>query len=239
MTRTGKIARLPRHLRESLNIQLADGKPAKQILAWLNELDTVKNLMEIEFNSRPISEQNLSEWKNGGYQDWLRHQEAMDWMQARREEAGELTEDGDALPLSEEIAPMVALALGKLLHGLATNPDNQPEKHQQIVHLGRELNNLRKQDHEGVKLRILLAEQARKKKSRERSAESDGVSDRISMLWKALLKEQQIRDLLKAFPEEKHAELRDFIRANPYDHLTSSDAGEEEDDSPGDTPEPE
>ena len=32
-------------------------------------------------------------------------------------------------------------------------------------------------------------------------AESDGVSDRIRMLWKALLKEQQIRDILKAFPE--------------------------------------
>ncbi len=35
-TRTGKIARLPRDLREQVNRRLQDGEPAEPLLAWLN-----------------------------------------------------------------------------------------------------------------------------------------------------------------------------------------------------------
>jgi hypothetical protein len=38
MTRTGKIARLPREIRDQLNRRLSDGEPGSQLVIWLNSL---------------------------------------------------------------------------------------------------------------------------------------------------------------------------------------------------------
>lgn len=38
MTRTGKIAWLPRTIREQLNRRLEDGEPGSDLVAWLNAL---------------------------------------------------------------------------------------------------------------------------------------------------------------------------------------------------------
>ena len=70
-SRIGKIARLPYSIREQLNLKLHDGISAKSILPWLNSLPEVKAVLAADFDNRPISKQNLSEWKHGGHRDWL------------------------------------------------------------------------------------------------------------------------------------------------------------------------
>lgn len=75
MARTGKIARLSHHLRSQLNSRLDHGDQAKQILPWLNSLPEVKLLLHARFNGRPITEQNLSDWRLGGYEEWLARRE--------------------------------------------------------------------------------------------------------------------------------------------------------------------
>ncbi len=57
-------------------------------MKWLNELPPVKEVLREEFNGRPISEQNLSQWREGGYLDWVRHQgtqEQIRWVVERSE----------------------------------------------------------------------------------------------------------------------------------------------------------
>ena len=76
MTRKGKIARLPSDLRHQLNSRLDDGEPGKDLVAWLNGLDQVQQVLASEFGGRPVSEQNLSEWKQGGFLDWQQAQES-------------------------------------------------------------------------------------------------------------------------------------------------------------------
>ena len=76
MSRTGKIARLPRSIRDELNQRLTDGEAGPQLVTWLNGRPAVQEAMEEHFNSRPVTEQNLSEWRQGGYEDWLRQEEA-------------------------------------------------------------------------------------------------------------------------------------------------------------------
>jgi len=73
MTRIGKIARLPHKIRDELNSRLLDGHRAKDLVPWLNSLDETKRLIDFAFNGNPISEQNVSDWRQGGYQDWLRN----------------------------------------------------------------------------------------------------------------------------------------------------------------------
>ena len=72
---TGKIARLPREIREQLNQRLEDGEPGNRLVAWLNELPEVKALLAAEFGGAAIKEQNLSNWKQGGFRDWRMRRE--------------------------------------------------------------------------------------------------------------------------------------------------------------------
>jgi hypothetical protein len=74
-TRHGKIARLPLTLREELNCRMQNGQLSPALLPWLNQLPEVQSLLAQSFAGRPISRQNLSEWRLGGYRDWLKLQE--------------------------------------------------------------------------------------------------------------------------------------------------------------------
>src|SRR5580704_6402933 len=73
--RRGKIARLPRSIRDQLNVRLDDGQDAEQILPWLNILPEVQKTLAKHFNGAPVSAQNLSGWRQGGFQEWLLHRQ--------------------------------------------------------------------------------------------------------------------------------------------------------------------
>lgn len=77
MGNIGKIGRLPVAIREELNRRLQDNRPGDELLEWLNALPEMKSTLAKEFDGQPISQQNLSNWKCGGYRRWEREQEAV------------------------------------------------------------------------------------------------------------------------------------------------------------------
>src|SRR5712691_10327672 len=93
MTRNGKIARLPYSIRDLLNQRLHNGEQGAKLVEWLNGLPKVQEVLTEEFGGRPISEQNLSEWKQGGFDDWLRHQQTRAWVRALADESADLKEE--------------------------------------------------------------------------------------------------------------------------------------------------
>jgi hypothetical protein len=76
--RTGKIATLPAKIREEINRRLHDGQQARQILPWLNADKDVLRVLDEKWHEQPVSSSNLSEWRLGGYQDWLKRNERVD-----------------------------------------------------------------------------------------------------------------------------------------------------------------
>ncbi|HEV2695285.1 MAG TPA: hypothetical protein VG347_20495 [Verrucomicrobiae bacterium] len=73
---TGKISRLPREIREQLNRQMDEGVAGKRLVGWLNGLPEVRVLLAAEFGGAAIKEQNLTNWKQGGFRDWRIEQQA-------------------------------------------------------------------------------------------------------------------------------------------------------------------
>jgi hypothetical protein len=69
-TRTGKIARLPKLIRDELNHRLENGAAAPELLAWLNALPEVQRVLAEKFQGCPLTKHNLSDWRRGGYADW-------------------------------------------------------------------------------------------------------------------------------------------------------------------------
>ena len=76
--RNGKIARLPKPTRDMINRMLDDGLPYQVIIDELGEAGQGLNL------------QNLTNWKQGGYLDWVKHREMIARAQAQMEVATDL-----------------------------------------------------------------------------------------------------------------------------------------------------
>jgi hypothetical protein len=76
---TGKISRLPDHVREQLNHRLADGQPAKIILPWINSLPEVQAILKSDFDGQPIDSGNLSEYRKRGFRKSQIHRAALEF----------------------------------------------------------------------------------------------------------------------------------------------------------------
>lgn len=76
--RKGKIATLPAKIREEINRRLHDGQQGPQIIPWLNSQEEVLRVLDERWGEEPITPQNLSEWRQGGYQDWLARRDRED-----------------------------------------------------------------------------------------------------------------------------------------------------------------
>src|SRR4051812_31505513 len=79
-TRTGKVARLPKAVRDRLNNMLLDGVTHKQAILNLGE------------DGKELTDDHISSWKTeGGYSDWLREKQFLDTWRAKWEFAQDLT----------------------------------------------------------------------------------------------------------------------------------------------------
>jgi Protein of unknown function (DUF3486) len=111
-----KIARLPAELREQLNLRLFDGQNGSQILAWLNELPAVKEILAAQFDGKPIQSQNLSNWRQNGYQRWLRRKQNIGSFKDLGQFVADITQAG----VNGLTPATAALASSKILQFLET-----------------------------------------------------------------------------------------------------------------------
>ena len=93
--RQGKFARIPDTLRDLANQRILDGWTGKKICAWLNSLAEVQAVLAEEFGGEPITENNLSRWRKGGYQDWLESREKITRLRSLSEYCGKVAEAGN------------------------------------------------------------------------------------------------------------------------------------------------
>jgi hypothetical protein len=169
-THNGKIGRLPFAIREQLNQRLQDGETAASLLPWLNALPAVKTLLAARFDGGPVNEQNLSNWRNGGYEHWQKQQE-------RRAIVRDLAEEDDELEagsieretvlnqrLSRVLTADFAVAAREVLVGLS----DPAERCQRLQEFLQTLKFQRREDYLTGRLKIEM-----ERRARERLAEQD------------------------------------------------------------------
>ena len=186
MTRNGKIARLPKKIRDSLNIRLLDGEPGPQILEWLNGKYETQDMLDMLFDSRPINEQNLSEWRQGGYQDWLRDQQTSERVQRLAERAQDIDEASDGVGFADRLSSLLAAELADVIEKLGEIADPN-ERWRRLQEVSRELQRLRGQDHNARKLQMQQAdwqrERDREKEKEEKREENKEKNELIHLFW--------------------------------------------------------
>lgn len=213
MTRNGKIARLPRKVRVELNHRLDDGEEGKKVVSWLNDQEEVMEMVEIHFEGRAITEQNLSEWKKGGYLEWQRQQEEREFARSLTEQAANLKDEAGLSPLSDNLAPILALTLGKLLAALAKTDFEDPAQRQSLAMLAKEVSKLRNDDHKAARLRIELEDREEQQKKALKKAKDkehhNHIWEHIHILQKMQIRELALRPFLPFLPPDVEAEIRE------------------------------
>jgi hypothetical protein len=138
-TRIGKIGRLPKSIREELGRRIEDGVPGTEIVEWLNTQPDVLAVLARYFEGRPVTEQNLSDWRQSGHMDWVRLQEARIW-------AGRLTEQAEGVDemtgdnhLTDVLAMTLAVQIGQAGSQLVEQSADVEERWERLCKVNREL----------------------------------------------------------------------------------------------------
>lgn len=97
MALLSKIARLPRHIREELNRRMDDGEPGTVILPWINALPEVLKILAKHYSGSPVSDQNLSVWRETGLCEWQTNQERIHRIRALSEHAVNMSGQAEKL----------------------------------------------------------------------------------------------------------------------------------------------
>jgi hypothetical protein len=133
MSRNGKIARLPRQIRDELNLRLENNEEGPKLLGWLNGLAETRELLDRDFEGVAISKQNLSEWRQGGFREWQIRGDLHDRAYKLCEQTRELEEVVDAPELPNGLATALALRYAKVLATWDGQPDKKIEAEIEIL----------------------------------------------------------------------------------------------------------
>ncbi len=183
LTRNGKIARLPLTVRQELNRRLDEGEEGKKLVVWLNGLPEVQAIVAAEFGGKAIREQNLSEWKQGGYRDWLAKQEALEIAERLGEDATEWNAEGRA-SLTDTLALWLVARYAVATRRVAETGGR--EGWRLLREMCTDIVELRKGNHSAERLQI-----ERERLELEKEQSEKRVREKVEKLQKQLAKKRK------------------------------------------------
>jgi hypothetical protein len=167
-THNGKIGRLPKKIRDELNHRLDDGELGGRILEWLNELPDVQAVLKAEFGGSRINEQNLTNWRKGGFQHWLKQQERSVTVQQLTEDSKELNADADGVEIANHLSAVLVAELVASARDALANITDPAERCVRVQEFLQTLARVRRQDNLAGRLAI-----ERERRARERVKEKE------------------------------------------------------------------
>ena len=160
-THIGKIGRLKSEIREALSRRLEDGERGVEILNWLNGLPDVRRVLKEQFGGRPISKQNLSQWRNSGHVEWLQRQDHRQTLQGVAERAEALNDGAGGRDLGDQFAKLLMAEIALLGMDLLRSETDAQRRWRRVCDLRRQLTRLRREDQQVQELAFQREKQAR------------------------------------------------------------------------------
>ena len=175
MAPRGKIGKLPVEQRNAINRMIRDNADYADIIAFARD----------ECNLDDLSPQNISSWKENGYQEWLRRQHRVELMQGRVKFAQEFVDRAreagdDGLTTAGDAASMLATdAILETLEDFDSDALKEflAEKPGKFMDLIFALQEIRGKDQSAVKLRMQVDKARRLAAQAQADAKESGNVD--------------------------------------------------------------
>ena len=171
MARRGKIARLPKAVRDELNTRLQDGEVGSSLLEWLNGLPEVQQVLTAHFKGELINDVNLSAWRTGGFAEWERAQDVEGMLQRVREEADGFDGAVGEVAIGDCMGKLVAAEIAGLARVLWEKEEDPEKRWNRVCKVHKQISRLRKDDHREVRVMIKRDEWERAVKAEEKESD--------------------------------------------------------------------
>ncbi|MGA2748438.1 MAG: hypothetical protein ABSG59_06650 [Verrucomicrobiota bacterium] len=99
-----------------MNSRLDDGQDGPQLLDWLNSLPETRQILNTHFAAVPVSPQNLSEWRQGGFHEWEARQDFIHHAHELSASSKDTAETIEPSQLACDLAAELALRFAALLN---------------------------------------------------------------------------------------------------------------------------
>jgi hypothetical protein len=214
MTRRSKIARLRKEIRNDMNHKLEDGECAKEVADWLNGQEEVQEMLRFYFKGNPISEQNLSEWRQSGFLEWQRVQESWSWMSQLGDEASELKDRGFGAKISEWFGVLMSVELTSTARELIQQ-ENDPEKRwERLCGVYKQVSKLRRDDYASTHARLRQEKWLQEVQARMQKGEKN-VWDLCPEDFEEICRRSPHEDVLYTPPMPKRRRKKAKIKNKP------------------------
>jgi hypothetical protein len=205
MNKTSKIGSLPDVLRDQINQLLHDGEPGPRLLRWLNGIPDVRKFLKREFNGVPISKQNLSEWRNGGYRRWRVAGEMEDYAHECCARHEEWDQNFESSTLASHLATALSCRYAKFFATWDGQPTPQVEAELRVL---RGLN-------KDIALLHKTMELAYEHKNKRASDVKERMADRVKAPMMAMWRAEALAGTMGNAPWAK--KLAEIVAAAEYD----------------------
>jgi hypothetical protein len=227
-THIGKIGRLPKCTRDALGQRIEDNEPGTEIVKWLNGLPGVRSVLKDLFGGRPITEQNLSEWKQTGHPEWARHEASRLTALRLTEHSDDLVEAADGQEISDRLAKVLAAEMAGLALALLEKETDSEKRWQRLCAVHQQLSQLRRDDHRAVRTAIKRErwdEELERQEQEEEERVKKANKERLTALCLAPMLDQNMAEFFGDSEEGKRkAELLHRIKFDlPVDDLIEAD----------------
>ena len=203
---TSKIALLPENIRQELNRRLQTGENAAHLVEWLNALPEAQAAFVDESSQSAVNEEDVSNWKQGGFSDWLAQQEALTEVRHVVAEAKELSQAANGA-LTDNLAIWTAGRYAIAARQLAAESRNGAVDWNLLRALCHDLVDLRRGDHSAESLRI-----ERERLDMERAEQKEHL-EKLFWAW-AKENEAKICHRDELSPEEKEKRVCQILGIN-------------------------
>jgi hypothetical protein len=208
MPRNGKIARLPRQLREEVNLKLDNNIQGDEILAWLNALPETKQALEGCFDGVEVTKQNLSDWRQGGYREWSLRREIFQEARELRDSVGGLAQELDPALIAGDLAAVLAAHYAKALAGWDGKFNEELEKDVRLLRmLIRDVALLQRTSHQADRQEA----ESDQCQEEEEKKEIQVMKEEVLAPIKAKMRERELTFVYNAF--QKSSKIASFVAA--------------------------
>jgi hypothetical protein len=197
VARIGKIARPPLDIHSQLNSRLHNGAQARLLVQWLNSLPEVKKILADHFDGRPVNEQNLSDWRQGGFEEWLALQDILAHAADLAAHQHELQSAAQGRSLPDHLAASLAFRYAALLASPGARFDEPAALQLKLLNrLTQAVVKLRRSDHNAARLKMETErwEMARRKLEEDKAeADKRKLKETLAApVWAALKKGKRV-----------------------------------------------
>jgi hypothetical protein len=198
-----------------------DGEQGDTLVEWLNALPAVQKIVAEQYGGVPVSKSNLSEWRLGAYEEWVREEETREMVSDLAAEAGDLGEAGEGNEIADLLASRLAAELMRSARELLQASSDPKERWQQLKEVLAQLAELRRHDHRCWRLQMDQERWEREKERMNRAKMEKELEEHKEHVLQPLWNRLSRQSLAEVFGGgELGGEIADFIHETQNLHLS-------------------